>query len=243
MASWIVHLRIAEILLGRLGGLDPAAFAIGNIAPDSGIPDENWETFTPPPEVSHFKMEGDQKKLADLDFYRRHLQPLDRGSASPARAAFLLGYFCHLVTNNLWCADIYEPTHQRFSEAFAADPNFIWEVKRDWYGLDFEYVRSHPDSLFWRVFLDCDYEGDYLDFLPPAAVKERPAYIMEFYQRTDALIEARYGQRPGCYLTAEAMDAFVRESADRLCGLIDRYWIQGQPIPKAASALEAGSCE
>jgi len=45
MASWIVHLRIAELLLGMIDGLDAPYFAIGNIAPDSGIPDENWENF------------------------------------------------------------------------------------------------------------------------------------------------------------------------------------------------------
>ena len=240
MASWIVHLRIAENLLGRISELDSASFAIGNIAPDSGIPDENWETFTPPPEVSHFKIEGDQKRLADLDFYRRHLQPLDRDSASPARVAFLLGYFCRLVTDNLWRADIHQPTHQRFSEDFSADPDFIWEVKRDWYGLDFEYVRRHPDSLFWRVFLGCEYTHDFLDFMPPQAINQRLAYIKDFYQRTDARIEARYGQRPGRYLNAAEMDAFVRASAHRLYRLMDRFWIQGQDLPGGASALEEG---
>ncbi|MBN1303008.1 MAG: hypothetical protein JXA13_01130 [Anaerolineales bacterium] len=37
------------------GSLDFGPFAIGNIAPDSGIPDENWENLEPPPEVTHFK--------------------------------------------------------------------------------------------------------------------------------------------------------------------------------------------
>jgi len=32
-------------LVNRITGLDPAYFAVGNIAPDSGIPDENWEHF------------------------------------------------------------------------------------------------------------------------------------------------------------------------------------------------------
>jgi hypothetical protein len=44
MATRIVHLRLAENLLELIDGLDPAYFATGSIAPDSGIPDENWET-------------------------------------------------------------------------------------------------------------------------------------------------------------------------------------------------------
>jgi hypothetical protein len=43
MASWIVHLRIAENLLAKFPELDERQFAIGNIAPDSGWPDEKWE--------------------------------------------------------------------------------------------------------------------------------------------------------------------------------------------------------
>ena len=41
MASWMVHLRIADCLLDRLsetGKIDDTAFVVGNIAPDSGVP-------------------------------------------------------------------------------------------------------------------------------------------------------------------------------------------------------------
>jgi hypothetical protein len=46
MATWIAHLRLAENLLERIPGLDEAQFAIGNVAPDSGIPDENGRNST-----------------------------------------------------------------------------------------------------------------------------------------------------------------------------------------------------
>jgi hypothetical protein len=59
MGTWICHLRIAEKLLERIEGLDPHAFAIGNIAPDSGIPDENWRTFNPPKLITHFGNENE----------------------------------------------------------------------------------------------------------------------------------------------------------------------------------------
>ena len=59
MATWIAHLRIAENLLGLFPELDPAGFAVGSIAPDSGIPDEKWEKFTPPIEVTRLISSGD----------------------------------------------------------------------------------------------------------------------------------------------------------------------------------------
>lgn len=54
MATWIGHLRIAEHLLNEIEGLDESYFALGSLAPDSGVPDENWENFDPPSEITHF---------------------------------------------------------------------------------------------------------------------------------------------------------------------------------------------
>jgi hypothetical protein len=194
--------------------LDPAAFAVGNIAPDSGIPDENWENFDPPPEILHFKATDDEVwRLADLEFYRQHLLPQKRKSLDHEHLSFLLGYFCHLVTDNLWDEKIAKPTSKRFAAEFEADLNFIRQVKRDWYGLDFEHVRSTPDSIYWRVFLDCEYHQDYLAFLPQQAVQQRLAYIKELYQRTDDEIEAWYGNRPKKYLSKSEMDAFIYGAA------------------------------
>ena len=42
MASWMVHLRIADILLDQLPGLRPVEFIVGNLAPDSGVPNADW---------------------------------------------------------------------------------------------------------------------------------------------------------------------------------------------------------
>ena len=240
MATWIAHLRIAEHLLARIDGLDPSFFAIGNIAPDSGIPDENWQHFNPPSEISHFKLSsGADYALADLEFFRGHLLPLRDQKADPARLSFLLGYFFHLVTDNLWAGTVGLPTRQRFAQQFEADPDFIWEVKRDWYGLDFEYVREHPGSLFWRVFLDCEYDADFLDFMPPEAVQQRLAYIKDFYQRTDEKIEEHYLQHPGTYLTRGTMEDFTQDAVQRLHRIYQHLWLAGQAAPKGPSALSS----
>ncbi len=235
MASWIVHLRVAEKLLAVWPGLDPAQFAVGNIAPDSGIPDKKWEHFSPPPEVTHFKVQGEGVLCDDAAFYHRYLASPGRDAGAnaaqlgaerppgppeddPLRHAFLLGYFCHLVTDNQWWLTIGEPTQKRWAEQFAQDKNFIWEVKDDWYGLDFRYVRAHPACLFWKVFLGCTYRADYLDFLPIEAVRQRVEYIRSFYQRDDAAIQAMLA-RPYIYLSESEMDAFVERTVQ---GLVNR---------------------
>jgi hypothetical protein len=85
MATWMVHFRIAENLLVRIPGLDAHQFAIGNIGPDSGLPDEKWETFTPPTHVTHFHQEGGPHLSADLEFYRTYLADQPWPGSDPAR--------------------------------------------------------------------------------------------------------------------------------------------------------------
>jgi hypothetical protein len=237
MATWIAHLRIAENILHLIPDLEPVPFAVGNIAPDSGIPDEKWEKFDPPPEVTHFgNFPGAHHKLADLEFYRRHLLPLG-GRQDQGPVSFQLGYFFHLITDNLWSAQIGRPTAEQFASEFAVDKNFIWEVKKDWYGLDFLYIRAHPDCLFWRIFLDAQPETGNLEFLPLEAVRQRVEYIQEYYQRTGDELQKAYN-RPYTYLPQSEMDRFVDESSAQLFRIYQYLWINGMSADGDFSALD-----
>lgn len=242
MATWIVHLRLAEGLLDCIEGLDSAYFAIGNIAPDSGIPDEKWEKFDPPAEILHFQTsENETWRIGDLEFYRLYVAPSQNESIDSLRFSFLLGYFFHLVTDNLWEALIGKPTRERFVSQFEDDPKFVWQVKRDWYGLDFEHVRTHPDSLFWKVFLGCKYQDDFLDFLPAKAIQTRIDYIKEFYQRTDEKLEAWYIQRPDKYLSIWEMEGFLEKATNTLYGIYKTLWLEAAEVPDDSSSLSLDS--
>src|SRR5262245_39081459 len=61
MGTWISHLRIAENLLAQIPGLDEVAFAYGNLAPDSGLPNADWTIFDPPKTVTHFLRVGEDE--------------------------------------------------------------------------------------------------------------------------------------------------------------------------------------
>jgi hypothetical protein len=239
MASWIVHLRIAEDLLARIPALDEALFAVGSIASDSGVPDGNWENFTPPSEVTHFQATGDvHRNCNDLVFYRRYLESASLQS-DPRDFSFLLGYFFHLITDNLWSIRIGRPTSIRFDAQFAADKNFIWEVKKDWYGLDFIYLRDHPDCLFWRVFLHAGYDLADFDFMPAEAIRGRIAYIKQYYQRRDDDIQAMY-TRPFIYLSRDVMDDFVREASGRLFAIYRYLFLAHGDVGSHSTALAIG---
>ncbi len=245
MATWIAHLRIAENLLKSLPGLDPAQFAIGNIAPDSGIPDEKWEKFNPPPEVTHFIKPGHPVyQVADLDFYRGYVLPLQ--GTDQLAYSFRLGYFIHLATDNLWYERVVLPVRARFAYEFERRPGFIGEVKRDWYGLDFLYVRSHPEALFWQVFLKAEVRPAGLDFLPDEALEQRVAHLRQYYQSDDEESD-QMARGPFKYLAPSKMDAFVRESSQRLERVTLLLLDGAADIHSCATILElplsGGSCE
>lgn len=215
MASWIVHMRIAEKLIGQIPNLDVGQFAIGNIAPDSGVPDEKWENFTPPPKITHFTVgdRADNFLHTDAIFYRNYVQNVDP-DREPGVYALHLGYFFHLIIDNLWRKEIGLPTMQRWKAEFAADKDFIWEVKRDWYGLDFIYLRDHPECLFWKTFIKAGEPQHRLEFLPAGAVERNVAYIQQYYQTIDDEVRHRYS-RPYIYLSKTEMDDFVQRNSQR----------------------------
>jgi hypothetical protein len=239
MATWIAHLRIAEALLEQINGLDAPQFYIGNIAPDSGIPDENWEHFDPPKQVTHF-MPASQKSsfdILDAEFYRGYLQGLTP-AADDGRFSGRMGYFFHLITDNLWWRWIGLPTQKRFKDQFEADPKFIWTVKEDWYGQDFIYVRDHPQCAYWTTFLHVPAPRCELDFLPTAAIERNIHYIQEYYQRQDEEIQARY-HLPYLYLTKEQMDGFVDGTIRQIRAIYHLLWLDGrQPADNITSTLE-----
>lgn len=65
MASWVIHLRVAEQLWNRIQLEDRIAFVMGNIAPDSGIPNSDASGFVPSSEISHFRI-IDKNGLKDV---------------------------------------------------------------------------------------------------------------------------------------------------------------------------------
>jgi hypothetical protein len=217
MATWIAHLRIAEILYQVLDNIDPNNFSIGSLAPDYDIPNSVKNSAPSIPRDSHFGISDEGTwRVADLEFYRRYITLIGRLPEDSLRLSFLLGYAFHLVTDNIWDKRIFQPTRERFYERFESDPNFIWEVKRDWYGIDFEYIHANHDSGCWQVFLQCRYDHDYLDFMPHKAVKENLERIRDFYHNKDNVLERWIGNRPNIYLSVSEMDSFIEDTGRQL---------------------------
>ena len=201
MASWMIHLRIADKLLDRIPGLSPIEFIMGNMAPDSGIPNEDWSAFSPSTKVSHFRTDdGTGKKKIDLDAYLGgYFTPELRVKYNDQQYAFYLGYYVHLLTDCLWSDRIAKPTVDKFGRERMAD------IKEDWYDLDFLYLKKHPGFRAFRAYLgSVGFVNRYLDFFAPDAFDNRRDYITAFYLQDNDHLDREYP-----YLTEAEADIFV----------------------------------
>lgn len=228
MGTWISHFRVAESLLERWPGLDARQFVIGNVAPDSGRPNHDWTSFDPPKSVTHFLQPGeDEGRIRDLTFYREFVHPLRGGD--PARFSFMLGYFAHLVTDNLWMHLIGHSTQQAFAAEFAQDKAATWErVKDDWYGLDHKYLRDCPDNAFVRWVVDAPNPPSPFSFLPSDALAYRLDDLRGFYSRPEEFVLDR--EYP--YLSEASMDRAVQDCAREIALLLEQ--LEGGQIPGEA---------
>ncbi len=235
MGTWISHLRVAENLLRVWQDVDPAAFAFGNLAPDSGIPNADWSAFDPPKTLTHFLRAGDDEgRCQDLVYYRTYL-----GAATtdldPIHTSFRLGYFCHLVCDNLWGWWIVQRSKQDYAALFAASSSTAWDpLKRDWYGLDFQYLQDHPAGVFQRIIQRTPNPAPALPFIPTAALHAQLDMIRAYYTTLDP--EVAPLARPYPYLNTTTMDRFVADAAQTLLELRQR--LQTGPIPPYESVRE-----
>ena len=214
MASWMVHLRIADQLLDQIPNLEPIEFIVGNLAPDSGVPNADWSAFTPDTAVSHFRTPG--KKADPLAFAAKYFTEEQVTVYSEKQYSFYLGYLCHLLTDTLWSREIALPAMKKFAREFSADPGFIWTVKQDWYDLDFKYLRDRPGFRAFRAYLGAvGFRNVYMEEFSPDAFDDRRAYITDFYLAGRENLDREYP-----YLAQDRMDTFVRDAAQEILGIL-----------------------
>ena len=149
MASWMIHLRVAQGIYEKLSLEHKTEFVMGNIAPDSGVPTADGTGFVPDAEVSHFRTvdENGIKDVHDDLFVTRYFIKERRENYNKREYAFYLWYWAHLLTDKLWASKIVYGAKEKYSDLFEQDNTDFWKkIKRDWYDLDFLYLKK-PNKI------------------------------------------------------------------------------------------------
>lgn len=231
MASWVIHFRVAQALLDGLAlDREPAhgeavAFIMGNVAPDSGAPTPEGG-YTPDKNTSHFMRRfegvpaGQNPERCDPHLFSREwlIPALERGNR--VATAFYLGYLCHLVTDNAWVRDFIYPAKERFAHLRLVDgtetpegvARFYAFLKKDWYDMDFLYLRRHPDLPAYRIFLNTPrFDNGFLPFFPADAFEVKRGEIEAFYRKGAAEVTERE-----VYVSEEEAEDFIERVAEEV---------------------------
>lgn len=224
MASWMVHLRIADKLLNEISNLSYTDFVVGNIAPDSGIPNEDWSVFTPSSEVSHFKttdLDG-LKNIHLNEYVEQFFKVEQRTRYSSKQKSFYIGYLTHLLTDIMWVDEIVRPSKNKFKSLYDKDmTEWIWTLKKDWYDLDFLYIKKNPNFRAFSIYKDAvGFDNHYMDFFGDDAFDNRREYIIGFYSGERENLEREY-----IYLKEEDMDKFVDEGAEKISQILKEEYL------------------
>ena len=223
MASWMVHLRIADKLLDQIPGLSPVEFIVGNVAPDSGVPNEDWTSFTPSTAVSHYRRDTGEKAGKDIDisaFVGKYFTREQQIHYDDRQYGFFLGYLVHLLTDQLWSEQIARPSFRKFIGEDASNRHpMIAKIKDDWYDLDYKYLRSHPGFRAFRVYLGAvGFVNEFMEEFSADAFDNRRVYITDFYLQENDHLDRDYP-----YLTEAEMDAFVESSVAEIQNILKNY--------------------
>ncbi len=249
MASWMIHFRVAQAMpeVGALGACSEpdlrAAFVMGNIAPDSGEPTPDGG-YRPDKNTSHFmrRFEGvpageNPERCDPHRFAAAWVVPaLDEGNG--VAAAFYLGYLCHLVTDNAWVRDFIYPAKEKFAHLRLTDgaetpegvARFYAFLKKDWYDMDFLYLRRHPEMPAYRLFLEMpSFRNEFLPFFPVDAFERKRGEIEAFYRKGAAEVE----EREVC-ISEEAASAFVDRVAAEIRGTFGNFFAEAAGLCEPA---------
>lgn len=215
MASWMIHLRVAQGIYQKLNLKNITEFVMGNIAPDSGIPTADGSGFVPDAELSHFRTvdENGIKNVHDDLFVERYFTKERRESYNEREYAFYFGYLVHLLTDKLWASKIVYGAKEKFSDLFEQDNAAFWKkIKRDWYDLDFLYLKKYPEFEAFEIYEGIkEFKNNYLDFFAQDAFIQRKKFIIEFYREGVEKVKEREK-----YISLDELDAFVEYAVEEI---------------------------
>lgn len=222
MASWMIHLRVAQQLYRQLNMESKSEFVLGNIAPDSGVPAEDGNGYVPEKAVSHFYDwdSNGAKYINEELFIRQYFSPERRSACTREEHSFLLGYLTHLLTDKTWVREIVIPAKERQRELYRSNRDLFWEtVKQDWYDMDFMYLKANPLFEAFRIYREMkNIKNTAIDFFPETAFEERRQFVLDFYADGVANIVER-----DTYLSKEELDMFVISAANEIAAQIREF--------------------
>ena len=188
MATWIVHLRVAENVCRALKNVDETAFYVGTLAPDSGRMVDSF-TYLPPKDVSHWKREGvsfEQRFEDNAEFYKKYAE----NETDLYKKSLYIGYYVHILTDTLFVRDVIRPFIEKNGRPFWRAN--IDKIRAGWYELDFRFVEANPGYRPLGIISAVDqFPNVYFDYFAENDITERIRFAANLYAncKSDKTVE------------------------------------------------------
>lgn len=234
MATWVTHLMIADGVIKKCPFLCRHEFYVGNIAPDCNVENEDWTTFTPSREVTHWM--GNKRKVAsDCDrFLREYIEKKE--CLDIKEESFLLGYYAHLITDAEFQRYIRDEDRVKASwDRIKLHPDLskqtagmeeTWdsvkkliggrERMKDIYSIEADYLEANPKSGYITDIVCLKDFPDYIDYLPEGAIA-RKVKVMGYMPKKEV------SQYPYIGMSKEEYSFFVKRATELVVEAIEKY--------------------
>jgi len=225
---------VADEVIKRVPFLSRHEFYVGNIAPDCNVENEDWTSFTPSREVTHW-MGNERKVASDCDrFLHEYVEK--KVDLDIKEESFLLGYYAHLITD----AEFQRITrdeervkaswdrikkHPELSK-LAVGMDETWdsvkilirgkERMKDIYSLEKEYLELYPESGYITDIISLEEFPDYIDYLPEGAIV-RKVKVMGYMPVKEV------SQYPYIGMSKEEYGNFVKRAIELVVNAIEAY--------------------
>ena len=180
MATWVIHLRIAEIIAKELGNLDESDFAVGSIAPDSGRM-LAFKVYEPTTAITHWSKSGKKRYSGYKTFYEEMIR-----ACKECDYSFLLGYFVHLMTDNLWCWEAYFDIESKLVKTPQDKENLYGILKNEFTKLEYEFIKENPDFWGFKQLEKAEsFPNRYFDYFDNTVIEERICGVLDYYKNLE----------------------------------------------------------
>lgn len=217
MATWLVHLRIAEKVKEKIADISLPYLMLGSIAPDSGVPDDTYRSYNPSKEVTHFKTkkkETEGKSTIDLKgFYEKYLIPSKILTRSDNTRAFMWGYYFHLLADDEWNKYV-APYKRIYEKEKHEDKDFVSVMREEIYALDFLYLDKNNYGIIEK-FKNINANINFFSEFEPSYIYECQKKIINCYEKEQYVLDREYR-----FFSSESIESFINETAQRCINIL-----------------------
>ena len=163
MATWLTHIRVAELVYNRLCIIkDAPLFFAGSIAPDNGFEAD----------ISHWCVNGDKSTCDIKGFYRDYV--LNRRSST--ELDFYIGYYVHLYTDLVWQKQKILPLIKQGTD--------IKSIKQAWQKVDAQFLSENNNYYPMTMLAQANnIEKKWFDYCDVLTVKSLRDDIVQLCNR------------------------------------------------------------